>query len=92
MKLFPTLDSTETFILALASGTALFTIDTENIKILMAGEFDMQKNAIILQSDNDKRWKVTVGDAGNLITTEIAPAVIATGNPIGLLLSLTYQL
>jgi hypothetical protein len=53
----------------------------------MTGELDMQDNAIILKSDNNKRWKVTIGDDGNLISTEII--TINSGIPYGLLLTLT---
>jgi hypothetical protein len=35
-------------------------------------------------------WDVTIDDTGTIVTTKREPIVPMTGNPIGLLLSLTY--
>ena len=35
-------------------------------------------------------WKLTVNTDGALVTTEVVPILPLEGNPIGLLLTLTY--
>ena len=56
----------------------------------MTGELTMGTNAIVLEDSAGVEWKLTVNTDGALVTTEVVPILPLEGNPIGLLLTLTY--
>lgn len=58
----------------------------------MTGDLDLQTYNLVLKASDGTRWGVTINTDGSLVTTLItAPPIPTTGNPIGLLLALTYS-
>lgn len=55
----------------------------------LTGNLDLDGNYLILKSPGGTRYQISVNDAGTLITEAIIETGL-TGQPIGLLLALTY--
>ncbi len=57
---------------------------------IMVGDLEFPVAGFIM-NDGTGRWRITIDNTGHLVSTIITAIIPVTGNPIGLLLALTYS-